>query len=100
MMSRSYLLDHHLVGAQHGIAIGRHASCTDAVCKQELRNEIKVIALSDLQIELQVLAASGTSGGKCLIVATQFFEAASENQRRADGQEVSKAHSRIDNASK
>jgi len=55
----------------------------DAVCKQELRNEIEVIALGDLQIEFQVLAASGPSGGKCRIIATHFFDAASANQRRA-----------------
>src|SRR5260370_10148890 len=98
-MSGSHLLDHSLVGAQHGMAIGRHASRTDAVCKQDLRNEIEVIALGDLQIELQVLAASGPSGGKSRILATQFFDAASANQRRAAGQEVSKYQTRIDIAS-
>src|SRR5262249_15644088 len=80
-------------------AIGRHTSRTDAVRKQELRNEIEVIALGDLQIELQVLAASGPSGGKCRIIAAHFFDAASANQGRAAGQEISKDQSRIDIAS-
>src|ERR1700730_18605310 len=92
----SHLVDDHLVGAQHGIIIGRHASRMETVCKQELRNEIEVVALGDVQVELQVFAASGPSRREGRIIAPHLLNAASPNQRCATGQEVSNDQSGID----
>src|SRR5262249_9303197 len=61
-MARSYLLEHQAAGAQHRAAVGGHASGTDTVRKQEFRDEIEIEALSDVQVELQVLAAGRSAG--------------------------------------
>jgi hypothetical protein len=68
----------------------------EAVRKQELRNEIEVVALGNVQVEFQILTASGPSRREGRIVAPHFFNAASTDQRCATGQEVSSDQSGID----
>jgi hypothetical protein len=95
-MARSRLLDHHFAGAQHGIDIGRHASGTDAVRKQEFWDEIEVAALGDIQVELQIFTARGSSGSECRIIASHRFSAAFSNQGCAAGEKISYNQSGVD----
>src|SRR5436190_23745716 len=84
-MARSRLLDHHFAGAQYGIDIGRHASGTDAVRKQEFWDEIEVAALGDIQAELQIFTARSSSGSERRIIASHRFSAAFSHSRRPAG---------------
>jgi hypothetical protein len=72
----------------------------EAICKQELRNKIEVVALGDVQVEFQVFAAIGPSRRQGRIIAPHLLNAASPHQRCAAGQEVSSDQSGIDISAK
>jgi hypothetical protein len=95
-MARPRLLDNHFAGAQHGIDIGLHASGTDAVRKQEFRDEIEVAALGDIQVELQIFTARGFSGSECRIIASHRFSAAFSNQGCAAREKIAYNQSGVD----
>src|SRR5258705_4709692 len=99
-VARSRLTNYHVLGAQHGLDIGGHAAGTEPVSQQELGNEIEVVALGDIEIELEVLRARCPARRQCRVVSSDLFDIPPSDQGRSAADEISHDQGSVDIAAK